>query len=528
MSKLRYISLTAVVALAVVFALSCASTAGGGNGGYVVQGGNFKKAKKYHNAAAKKMQQLGENDAEVLKLYKQAIEEYRGCIAVRDKNSGEANQYLGRILYTGPSSLRSYKDALRYLRDALDIYEKEKKEGDFIPLCYNELGAVQYRLGDYFSAYLNWKRSSELSGQFAGDEAQLYWLGLGVEQNLSKAMELYKSAALAGRDLWANIYALSYQIKEYEKGNYENEGMDLFLSYLNSKSMGEPKETWMSILTQAADLGNPPAQVDLWVYCRDDKKYEQGMPYLQKAVAAGYIPAYFHMGYIYHMGLNNTKTDFKEAQKWYEKAAAEGFPIAQSNLGGMYFMNQITAGPGNSNQEMAAYWWKVSADQGFPLAIYNQKLVANYRTPLETSIQLLSSVASIMNASMDIYKTLNKSSVPAYIPSSDRLGSAGQAPSANTNKAAPGQNNSSTASSSASGNTKVKMPCPLCKGSGECSYQGWGLNSCKKGLLDCTTCDGKGSYRGEICKTCKGTRKVKCGVCHGTGVCGRCRGAKYI
>ena len=152
-------------------------------------------------------------------------------------------------------------------------------------------------------------------------------MGLGVEQDLSKAMEMYKKASLNGLELWTNIYALDYQINEYKKGNFDNDGMYLFLDYLHAISMGEPKDVCMSILKQSADLSCLPAQVDLWVYYRDNKEYDKGMPYLQKAVDANFIPAFFHMGYVYHAGLN-TKVNYQEAKKWYEKAAVEGFPIA--------------------------------------------------------------------------------------------------------------------------------------------------------------------------------------------------------
>jgi len=144
--------------------------------------------------------------------------------------------------------LRDYADSAQYLFEALDIYEKENKPGIFIPYCNYEIGTAMYRLGDYYAAFDYWNKASDLSPQYAGSGAQIYWLGLGVEQNFSKAMEMYKKGALAGRDLWMNIYALDYQINEYKKGKFDNDGMYLFLDYLHAQSMGEPRDVWMSIL----------------------------------------------------------------------------------------------------------------------------------------------------------------------------------------------------------------------------------------------------------------------------------------
>jgi len=503
-----------VMAICLIFVLAA---------GVFAQAGNFKKAKDYHNAAANRMAQKGDNDAEVLKLYKQAIDEYRKCITVNNKDTGEAYNYLGRILLTGPRSMRDYGESAQLLAQAVEIYEREKKQGLFIPNCYNEIGTVLYRLGDYYSAYNNWKKASDLSPQYAGDEAQIYWLGLGVEQNLPKAMEIYKKAALAGRDLWTNIYALDYQIKEFNKGNFDNDGMYTFLDYINALSMGEPRDVLMLILQQSADLGWPPAQNDYWIYCRDGNEPAKGMPYLQKAVAANYTPAFFHMGYVYHAGLNNIKVNYEEAKKWYEKAAVEGFPIAQSNLGGLYFQNNITADKGVSNKEMANYWWSIAAEQGFALAIQNKALVASYRPPISTieaTVQILNSVVSMINTSTRTYNSLNKSRIQGYVPPSG-------GPQRTVQSSSSSASSSSSSSSRISSSSSSQKDCSSCGGSGKC-------DKCNgSGQQKCGACNGKGTVSGigfsnRKCTGCDGDGKYRCGVCGGNGKCSRCRGSGKV
>jgi len=518
MKKFNFSLLTVIFALTMVFALPCVLSAQSG------KKGNINTALKFLNSASDKMKKSGDTDAEVLKLYNQAIEEFKRCTAVNNKDRGRAYHNLGIIYYTGPKSLQDYSEALNNLLSAKEIYENEKKpNADLLSNCYNRIGTLMYRVGDYYSCYDYLKKASALSVRSSGDEAQIYWLGLGVEQDLSKAMEIYRKAALSGRDLWANIYALDFQIQEYNKGNFDNDGMYLYMDYLNARTMGEPKDVWMSILKESADLNWPPAQVDYWIFCRDDKEYAKGMPYLQKAIDANFVPAYFHMGWIYHAGLNNTKINYWEAKKWYEKAATEGFPIAQSNLGALYYNNNISS-ENYSNQVMAAYWWHISADQGFSLAAQNLPLIASYRPPmsnLEASMVILKSVGSIISTSVKTYNSVNKSKVQGYVP-----------PSGGAQR--PAQSNTSTASSSSSSSSssKTEKYCPSCKGSGNCDYKGFtGIGSyCTRGYIDCPTCSGKGvsSRDGKTCSECKGSKTVKCGVCHGSGKCSRCNGTGKI
>jgi len=517
MKKINFSLLAATFALVMVFTIPCVLSAQAG------KKGNLDKAKKFQRSAFDRMHKYGETDAEALKLFNQAIEEHKKCIADNNKNTADAYHNISIIYYMGPKSLQDYPAALDNLLCAAEIYENAKKKNvDLLAECYNRIGTVLYRMGDYYGTFNYWQKASALSFR-SGDEAQIYWLGLGVEQDLSKAMEIYRIAALAGRDLWANIYALDYQINEYNKGNFGDEGMYLFMDYLNSVTMGEPKDVWMSILKQSADLNWPPAQVDYWIYCRDSEP-AKGFPYLKKAVDANFVPAYFHMGWIYHAGLNNTKIDYWEAKKWYEKAAVEGFPIAQSNLGALYFNNNIAAEKGFSNKEMANYWWSAGAEQGFSIAIQNLPLVESYRPPMST-MMMLKSVASIITTSAKVYNSLNKSKVQGYVPPSG-----GAQRAAQNNPSAASSNSSSSSSSSSS--SKQEKYCPTCKGGGNCNYKGFtGVGSiCTRGYIDCPTCGGKGvsSRDGKTCSECKGSKTVKCGVCHGSGKCSRCNGTGKI
>jgi TPR repeat protein len=518
MKKVNFNLLAAIFAVALFFNISCASMFEGSS-----QKGNLNKAKKFQRSAFDRMHKYGDTDAESLKLFDQAIEEHKKCIADNNKNTADAYHNIGIIYYMGPKSLRDYPVALDNLFSAMEIYENDKKKNvDLLSECYNRIGTVMYRMGDYYGTFDYWQKASALSFR-SGDEAQIYWLGLGVEQDLSEAMAIYRIAASAGRDLWANIYALDYQIKEYIKGNFDNDGMYLFMDYLHAKTMGEPNNVWMSILKQSADLNWPPAQVDYWIFCRDSEP-AKGLPYLKKAADAKFTPAYFHMGYLYQMGYNQVRINYQEAAKWYEKAAVEGFPLAQNNLANLYFNNEISAARGVSNKEMANYWWSIASDQGLAIATQNKALVEDYRPPMsaiEASIRILNSVTSIINASKKTYNSVNKSGVQGYVP-----------PSGGAQRTA--QNNTSTASSSSSSSSsrdsKTDKQCPTCNGTKKCnfSYIHYPSGCYGTGYLGCSYCREKGIYKDKTCPECNGSKKVKCGICHGSGKCSRCNGTGRI
>jgi len=84
----------------------------------------------------------------------------------------------------------------------------------------------------------------------------------------------------------------------------------------------------------------------------------------------------------------------------------------------------------------------------------------------------------------------------------------------------------STPPSSAGTGAKI---CTTCGGNGKChrTYD-IAFGSCSGGYVQCNTCSGKGTYNNKTCTTCKGAKKVKCGLCNGTGKCNRCSGTGKI
>jgi len=411
-----------------------------GNAEIYAQKGNFKKAEKYQNSAWARLQKYGENDTEALSLYTQAMDEYKKCILVNDKNTGKSYHSIGRIFLSGSKSLRDNEEALKYLLAAIEIYEKKGEKDHLKALCYFDTGLAQYRLGDFSSAFSNFEKATKLNSAYAVNVAGMYWVGVGVEQDLAQALKWNQTACLGGQDWWANIYALEYQIKEYEKGNFNDESINLYLDYIHSKSMGEDKDVWMSKLKQSADLGNPPAQVDYWAHTRNNNnEVSKGMTYLQKAVEANYVPAFAHIGDAYNWGFG-INIDYQTAAKYYQTAAEQGHPIAQNNLGILYHQNRISAPNGLTGYGAAYFWYNEAAEQGLGMAKQNRALVANApKTKAEAIAQTINTIVGVMNTSMEVYNNLNKSKIQAYTP-----------PTNKTQQTATSNNNSSSSTNCSS------------------------------------------------------------------------------
>ena len=59
------------------------------------------------------------------------------------------------------------------------------------------------------------------------------------------------------------------------------------------------------------------------------------------------------------------KCDYREAARWFRKAAEQGNVIAQFNLGELYFYGWGV----DQNDTEAARWYRKAAEQGYELAV---------------------------------------------------------------------------------------------------------------------------------------------------------------
>jgi hypothetical protein len=82
------------------------------------------------------------------------------------------------------------------------------------------------------------------------------------------------------------------------------------------------------------------------------------------------------LGDMYRRGLGGVPQDDTEAVRWYRKAAEQGYPVAQSNLGSMYAL-----GKGVKQDYVQAYmWFNIAAEHGDANARKNLDLAAKQMT----------------------------------------------------------------------------------------------------------------------------------------------------
>ena len=90
----------------------------------------------------------------------------------------------------------------------------------------------------------------------------------------------------------------------------------------------------------------------------------------------GSAPAQNNLGFMYHTGKGATQ-DYKEAVKWYRKAAEQEDVFAQYSLGFMYRFGEGIA----QDYKSAHMWWKIAAANGYSDAAENRDLITKEMTP---------------------------------------------------------------------------------------------------------------------------------------------------
>jgi len=103
----------------------------------------------------------------------------------------------------------------------------------------------------------------------------------------------------------------------------------------------------------------------------EEQDYVQALDWYYKAAAEGNPNAQENIGYLYQHGLG-VDTDYTQAETWYYKAAGQGNTNAENQLG---YMNQYGLGiPSDSAQALA--WYRTAGDQGNKTAIENLKALS--------------------------------------------------------------------------------------------------------------------------------------------------------
>ncbi len=129
---------------------------------------------------------------------------------------------------------------------------------------------------------------------------------------------------------------------------------------------------------KAAEQGDAEVQCNAGTFLLDGTEYKfrhseislqdvraKGVEFYQKAANQGYPEAQFELGCLYRIG-KVIPEDYQKACEWYQKAANQGYVRAQFSLGEMYLL-----GNGVSKDDTKAFeWYLKAANGGNPDAIY--------------------------------------------------------------------------------------------------------------------------------------------------------------
>lgn len=278
-------------------------------------------------------------------------------------------------------SKSEYDDSL-----AFDWYLKAAEQGhteaeEELGRCYAEgIGTEQ----DYSKAAMWYQKSADHGNENVDYElARMYEKGLGVDQNYKKAAALYKKAVESGSDdakislgfmyLYGNGVkqdkekALEYLEsctdpdssakaffelgKLYEQDSVaEQNYIEAVKCYSKAASLPEAASALVSLYLSSLNNNDIP---DITEYITDahaqyiigrayhygeqaEKKEHKAQIWYTKAAKQGYPDAEYELGNIYYSWGKHTRAYYSDARNWYQKAADHGSVQACAVLGKMY------------------------------------------------------------------------------------------------------------------------------------------------------------------------------------------------
>lgn len=217
---------------------------------------------------------------------------------------------------------------------------------------------------------------------------KMYLTGEGVDQNTSRAVELFTRSATQGNANAQYNLGVMYQngegVPKDPKKAFElisksaNQGFawaeyTLATLYQNGIGVAQDSKTSLHWYTKAAENGHVKAQFILGlIYDYREKDEKKIKDKYQNALQKGILPPEYTSGWIYNTS-DDLQQDKNKAIHYFTKSSEQGFVTAQLFLGWMHY-----CGIGTQANESAAYkWWKHAAEQGSKNAQQNIKILCS-------------------------------------------------------------------------------------------------------------------------------------------------------
>lgn len=230
-----------------------------------------------------------------------------------------------------------------------------------------------------------------LSAAKSGDPAMqsnlgvMYFEGIGVEKNLSKAADWYRQAAEQGYAVGQSNLATQFlhglgvdkspadAAQWYEKAanqNYAQAQYALANLYLAGSGVNKDYGIARSWYEKAANNGMAGGHTGLALLYQNGwgvpPNMAKALQHYRQAAADGDTAAQRGIANMYALG-EGVEQDTYKALEWYEKAARQGDNVAQNELG--YFYGTGDGIP--KDYEKSLYWYRKAAEQNNATAQFN-------------------------------------------------------------------------------------------------------------------------------------------------------------
>lgn len=213
---------------------------------------------------------------------------------------------------------------------------------------------------------------------YAGDKWEPDFVGKGIKDKSIKpeiALDACKKAVNQNRNA-ANLFRLGRVLKKAHKNklaykllkessakNYSSSQYLLGQMYMEGIGVKQKTQKALDWYKEAAMNGNALAQFKLGKIYLAGKCVRintfKSLDFFKSAGKQGFVPAQTAAGFVYILLSGGSKKDEQKAYQWYSKAARNGDPNAQRNLGLMYMDGVFV----RQNDARAVEWFQKAAKQ---------------------------------------------------------------------------------------------------------------------------------------------------------------------
>lgn len=257
-----------------------------------------------------------------------------------EQGDAEAQYQFAEHCFWGTDMKEDEEEAAKWFRKAAEQGHAEAQSQ--LGLCYYDGMGVEE---DDAEAVKWWRKAAEQDDQFALYRlGECYLDGIGVDMDWDKARECFRRAA----DIKDEEDGVQYFASESQKM------LDAILAYEKNLS--------------AAERGDAEAQIAVGKFCSGRRNSdEEAFKWYRKAAEQGHPEAQYELGLWYDgLGGSGVEEDEAEAVKWYRKAAEQGHDLARNALSVCYEKGTGVA----KDPDEAKKWKEMYLQSGVPVVLY--------------------------------------------------------------------------------------------------------------------------------------------------------------